>query len=123
MDPDVRTPVGLAALDPASAVVYAVRARFRPGQSDAAWAAELPVHTLETRLEALADGETYRVERFAGQHPAVVAERRRQQRDLAELAAAAAGQDGRALSRAVVAVRARAREQSLTRDWPTELPA
>jgi hypothetical protein len=82
------------------------------------------VHTLETRLEALADGETYRVERFAGQHPAVVAERRRQQRDLAELsAAAAAGQDGRALSRAVVAVRARAREQSLTRDWPTELPA
>jgi hypothetical protein len=68
-----------------------------------------------------------RVDRIVRVHPAAVAERGRQQRDLVELTAAEASQAmtaaeaSQAMSGAVAQVRARALDQPITLDWPTEL--
>jgi hypothetical protein len=101
-----------------SAVVYALYSRTRPSVQPtyAVWAAELPVDAICERLLDLADGDAYQVDTTASRHPAVVAERRRQRRDLSELVTAEGAHD---LTSAIAAVRARSQAEPLTVDWPS----
>ena len=114
-DPDVPTTDEYRgyAENAVAAVVYALRSRNRADPAYAVWAAETPVQAIEARLLELADGDAYRVDATAARHPAVVAERRRQRRDLAELIAAEAAREP---TTAIAAVRARAQAEPLSLD-------
>jgi hypothetical protein len=114
-DPDENHALGGYAEASISAVVYAIRTYANEDPESLRWASEMPVQAIDDRLLELADWDASRVDNIGGPHPAIARERRRQARDIEELAAAeAAG----AIEPGVAAVRARAGREPVGMDWP-----
>lgn len=97
-----------------SAVVYAIRTYANEDPECLRWAAEMPVQAIDDRLLELADWDTSRVDHVGGPHPAILRERRRQARDIEDLAEAEAAGD---LGPALVELRARAGREPVSVDW------
>jgi hypothetical protein len=96
-----------------SAVVYAIRAHLDQKPGYFAMAAERPIDVIDQRNTLLVEAAG-QVPDDSRARPAILAERRRQAADLADLRSA--GDNG--LAAAVEAIRARAIREPVTPEWP-----